>query len=299
MTATLTTTLHTFSFDVTTAAGKTEWQAFKAEREAEGARMMGPVLADHYSPFLKLNGQTVELKTKDLFDNQWNTAAIPGVSENGLRVFDFTLQSDSAPHAAGMSAPRGIRRGHYLKQTPEMTAIRLDTLKCGYCGAQHAASKGLKFCDRCLDSPYLKPDDIHLTRLVPVQDSHKAKPPLTETERAELMPRYVAAQVHGETERGKIRIAKDRAKITADYEKTIRVATAKRDGYTWLMDHGINIENVIYYDHKANNEGMFSFGWRTPLSKEVTDMILDVISEFPFHYELVTDHRGTLSNWDK
>src|SRR5678816_4882378 len=36
-----------------------------------------------------LDGQVLELETAHLFDNQWNTAPIAGVSDLGLRVFDW------------------------------------------------------------------------------------------------------------------------------------------------------------------------------------------------------------------
>lgn len=290
------TTLHTFDFDTFTPEGKSAWQAFKKAREAEGARIHGPVLANVHLPYIRLDGCTVELETKFLFDNQWNTAAT--TESKGMRLFDFALQADSAPHAGGdFSAPRGRRRGHYLAQTEEMKAIRRETLKCRYCGKQHAAAAGLKFCDGCFDSQYLKAEDLHLTRLMPVFQCSNAIQPLTDEERAELMPRYTKAQIFGETERGKARIAHERAKLAADKKRTIEVANRKFEGFTWIMDHGIQIDNVIYYDHMAGGQGVFSFGWRKPLSKEETDIILDLISEFPFNYQLVTDHRGKLENF--
>mgnify|MGYP000721086373 CR=1 FL=1 len=68
-------------------------------------------------------------------------------------------------------------------------------------------------------------------------------------------------------------------------------AKAEHDGMIWLMDHGISIDNVIYYNHT----GKFSFGWRTPLAKDVVSRILDVISEFPFAYEIKCDDKRTLT----
>lgn len=287
--ATIKTTLHTFNFDTTTPEGLAAWRAFKSERES-GPRMMGPVLADHWRPFRDLDGHTVELETAHLFGDQWNTAPIPGVSDKGLRVFDFTLQSDSAPHAPEMSAPRGIRRGHYLEQTEEMRAIRRDTMACGYCGKQEAAATAQAFCRHCLGSEYLTEGDLHLTRMRPVCDEGN-RAPLTSEERAERLPLFRDAQLYGVTERDKARIAKERASIAAEFEKTTRDATTKRDALLWLMDRGIKTDNVIFYSHT----GRFSFGWRKPLSADVVAALLAVISEFHWPYDLVCEDGRKLS----
>jgi hypothetical protein len=93
-----------------------------------------------------------------------------------------------------------------------------------------------------------------------------------------------AAQLHGSTERGKERIAKERADLETEYRKEKAAAKTKHDGFLWLMDHGINTENCIYYSHTDR----FSFGWRNPVDKEMESAILDVISEFPFAYEIKT-----------
>lgn len=64
--------------------------------------------------------------------------------------------------------------------------------------------------------------------------------------------------------------------------KKIREETTERDGKLWLFDHGLDIENVIYYSHRD----IFTFGWREPVSDEEANKILDIISEFPFEYEI-------------
>ncbi|TFG97485.1 hypothetical protein E4H12_08505, partial [Candidatus Thorarchaeota archaeon] len=37
----------------------------------------------------QVQGTTLEVETKYLWDNQFNTAPIPGVSKNGMRILDF------------------------------------------------------------------------------------------------------------------------------------------------------------------------------------------------------------------
>ena len=120
---------------------------------------------------------------------------------------------------------------------------------------------------------------------------HESRAPLTEAERGALMPRYVDRQTTGADSRNARKLAEQRARLIKDYADTVAKAKAEHDGMIWLMDHGISIDNVIYYNHT----GKFSFGWRTPLAKDVVSRILDVISEFPFAYEIKCDDKRTLT----
>lgn len=270
----LKTRIHTYRFDTSKPAEKAAWEALKA-RLSLGPHCMeswSPNGKNHYDFVRDIDGHEIDLETKHLFDNQWNTAPIEGISESGLRVFDWALDVLNNKH---------IKQGHYLDQTPEMTAIRETTLTCGYCGKHHALGK--VFCDACLDSEYLKQEDLHLLRLLPVTTSFGGKrAPLTAEELAELLPRYKDAQLHGNTERGRKRIAKKRADILHKAELAIDNAKTERDGLLWLMDHGINIDNVIYYSHTSK----FCFGWRKPVGEAVKSELLDVLCEFPFDYEI-------------
>jgi hypothetical protein len=284
------TIIHYFDFDVATVEGRRSWQEFKAERLAEGVKIHGPVLSD--DRHRRIDGQEIELETEHLFNNQWNTKPVEGYSDKGLRVFDFYLQSDSAPHAASMSAPRGVRRGHWLEQTAEMKEIRRNTAVCGYCGKQEPAAKGYVFCPHCIDSEYLKESDLPLTRMVPVCDTDQPRAKLTEAEKAYLLPLFHAAQLHGSTEKGKARIAAQRASMLKKRDGAIKHANAEYDGFIWFMDRGIKTDNLIYYSHI----GRFSFGWRQPVTAEFKASILEIISEFPFAYEIKCADGTTLAS---
>lgn len=76
--------------------------------------------------------------------------------------------------------------------------------------------------------------------------------------------------------------AKKRKEIVDQCDKTIRDETIERDGKLWLFDQGLDMENVIYYKHRD----IFTFGWREKVSEAEASKILDVISEFPFEYEI-------------
>jgi hypothetical protein len=275
MTTTLKTTVHTYRFDTRNATERDAWQTLRNSlRQTHPHCMESHGGALHYQP--ALDGIDVELEPACLFDNQWNTAPI-GDSTKGLRLFDWAL--DYHPH--GNAA---IKQGHYLDQTPEMREIRRNTHKCGYCGAMEPAAKGYVFCPHCIGSEYLKPEDLKLTRMRPVDECGPSGKfaDLTDAERAHLMPQYLDAQLHGNTERDKRRIAKARADVLDKYAKATSNATTERDGMLWLMDNGIRTDNVIYYTHT----GRFGFGWRTPYSGELLSILLDKISEFPFEYDI-------------
>lgn len=223
-----------------------------------------------------VDGAEVWLETEFLWGNQWNTSedspAMPG-----HRVFDWAEDYDL--HRSG------TRQGHWLEITDEMREIRNSTVKCGYCGHQQPDTPAWistqVFCDRCMDSPYLTEANLHLLRLKPISDT-RSPAPLTDEERAFLLPIYKEAQIHGSTERGKARLAKQRADILSKAEETIANAQAERDGMLWLMDRGVSIDNVIFYNHT----GKFGFGWRKPITGEVRDALLEELREFPYDYEV-------------
>lgn len=288
---TIKTTLHAYRFDVRNPDEKAAYADLKAKLKAMGLECFETHGGgSHYLP--ALDGIEIELETAHLFNNQWNTAPIEGVSDKGLRVFDWAQDFESS-----IGAPRGIKRGHWLEQTPEMQEIRRNTDTCGYCGKQEPAAKGYVFCPHCLGSEYLKASDLHLTRMLPVDKSGVSakRAPLTEAERDHLLPLYREAQLHGNTDRDKTRIAKRRADVESKYRQSVDNATRERAGMLWLMDRGIKTDNAIYYSHTRK----FSFGWRQPIDSEMLSDLLDVISEFPFAYEIKTADGRTLEGYEE
>jgi hypothetical protein len=224
----------------------------------------------HYLP--KLAGE-IELETKHLFNNQWNTPT--------HRVFDWA--EDIYPN-------RYIKAGHWLEQTDEMRAIRANTATCGYCGHQEPVGQH-QFCPKCIGSEYLKPTELHLLRMLPVDaGSFPKRAPLTDEEARKLTPRYEHAQGLGVQVRDLEKMSKRRQRIAdlvpnaqAKGTKLVNDAVIETAALTWLMDHGYrDIDNVIYYTHT----GKFGFGWRTPLDAAEVSALLDIITEFPYLYEI-------------
>jgi hypothetical protein len=257
------------------------YEVIVAKMKARGTkcfRALGDSASCYYYAFASgEDGAAVELETKHLFDNQWNTAPIPGVSDNGLRVFDW---AEYAAETGGLS--RHFKCGHYLEITDEMAATRNARGKCGYCGAQYNKPYG-DFCEACIDSEYLNEDYLKkgATRIYPVMDGSGNWRQLSSDELDAILPKWKEAQIHGATVRGKARIAKERDSLAKEYARTVNNAEMKFNGFTWLMDNGLNTSNVIFYEHT----GKFAIGWREPIGESLRADWSEKMKGFPFPWE--------------
>ena len=269
------TVLTSYYFDIRKPEARAQYETLAAALKAEGLECFETHGGGSHFNEAWENGVEVELETNYLFQNQWNTAG-----ERGMRIFDWAQDYNSH-----IGAPQGIKRGHYLKQTEEMREIRRNTMKCGYCEKMEPAAKGYIFCPHCLDSDYLKSTELHLLRMQPVCNENNRRAPLTEAEAAHLLPLYKEAQLHRSTERGKARIAEKRASIVREFERVTKNAATEKDGFLWLMDRGVNTENCIFYDFRS----MFSFGWRRPIENVISAELAEMLKDFPFPFEIVTE----------
>jgi hypothetical protein len=297
---TIRTVFHAYHFDLTTAAGRKAYAALCAAREAEGREVFATLKMpgeSYYKP--EIDGAAVELETAHVFDNQWNTAPIAGVSASGLRVFDW---AEDVVYVNGRRSD-SVRAGHWLELTDDMVRVRRDTLKCGYCGAHYQASEAPAdgFCSKCTGSEYLKESELRLTRLLPAGAKFNTdRAPLTDAEAAALLPVYREAQLTGRntrdaeaTKAALARIEKRRADTIATAERKKANADTVRDIELWVLDNlGYRwLGNVIFYDHT----GRACFGWNKPLSDEDLSTLLDKVSEFAWPYDIKTADGRTLS----
>ena len=284
------TTVHAYRFDLKKPEDAAAY-AELSERLKKGPSRMKSHGGErtHDSIGQQFDGKVVELETDFLFENQWNTVPAEG-SKNGYRLFDWA--EDALYYSTG--APnKNTRQGYWLEQTPEMREIRRNTNVCGYCGKYQPAANGAVFCDKCIDSPYLRVENLPLLRLRAVDERWKESPALTEAESAYLMPLYRSAQLNGSTERGKARLAKIRSDVEKKFKRETANAKMEHDGFIWLCDHGLTglLDNCIFYSHSEN----FCFGWRNPVDDEAKSAILNVISEFPYPYEIKCADGKTLA----
>lgn len=285
MPKTIRTTIHAYCFDLREEDEKKKWEQLKEKLKGQGIKKL-EAFGKFYRHILPIDGREIELETKHLFNNQWNTAPIKGVSEKGLRVFDWARDATSTDWNrmnSNLASPPYIAKGHYLEQTDEMKAIRHNTVACGYCGWQEPASTGNTFCPECLGNEYLEQNRLFLLRMKRIDDSTEREP-LTKAEEDHLVPLYVKAQTKAGHSHNNTYVKEKRKKIEDKYKRAMQIAQEEHDGFIWLLDKDINIENCIYYSHR----GIFSFGWRggKRLSKEVKDELKKQLEHFPFDYEI-------------
>ena len=205
---------------------------------------------------------SIELETKFLFSNQWN-------SKKGLRLFDFVLTVNRYKNS--------IRTGYYLKQTKEIKQLRQDVKACQYCGKLYF-KPSQSFCNKCLNSEYLKINELKLLRLQSVNINKKTFPELTTKEKAFLLPKYKKAQLLLNNKK----IKENYKKIEIEKDKLINQANIEYKGFKWLLDKGLNIDNVIFYNHSQ----VFCFGWKNGIEKSLINDIKQKLVKFPFAYEI-------------
>jgi hypothetical protein len=236
------------------------------ERKQAGVKLFDCISSD---PPAGGDDSDIDLETGFIFDNQWNTT-------DGRRVFDW--YESIVPN-------RRIKIGHYLTITPAMVEIRRNTFKCGYCGKEYYGTQNAgRFCPACLDSPYLKQDDLRLLRVLPAGASFNgSRPELTPEESAIILPDYVRRQTRGTSSRAARKHREEKQDILKDYRKTVTTARHEKDGLLWLYKQGISLDNVIYYNHTDT----FCFGWRQPITSfDVYHELERLLVNFPFKWEI-------------
>lgn len=284
---TLPTTIHMYRYNLDYTADAQAYKELRAAMKARGTKCFeswGGKEA-HYRP--ELDGLTVELETTYLFDNQWNTVPIAGVTDKGLRVFDW---------AQDYIDDKRIKKGYWLDLTPAMVEVRGNRVKCGYCRKQYDkrdTPAPPAFCHACVGSEYLKLEDLKLLRVQSL--GAREFPPLTDEETAYLVPLYRAEQTGKGSERSRLQRARLGERLHRKYKETVAEATTEYEGMKWLFYRGCSIrlmENCIYYRHKD----VFTFGWRDKLAEgEDLDWLMENMSEFPGgRWNVITAHRGTI-----
>ncbi len=263
---TMKTIIHTYRYDVSVPDEAAAYAELCERLKGSQPHWMNCLAGPYRDEWKPKDGVELELQAANVFSNQWNT-------ECGRRVFDW--YQPTYPNVS-------LKAGYWLEQTAEMQECRRNTMTCGYCGHHKQAAQGYEFCPDCLGSEYLKPTELHLLRMKSSAQFMPTREPLTEAEEARLLPDYEEAQRTSKATTGAARGEAMRARIVETCRKTIEKAKTEMVGKLWLIDHGLAIDNVIYYSHK----GRWCFGWRERLSDDYRSRFLDVASEFPFDYDI-------------
>jgi hypothetical protein len=75
---------------------------------------------------------------------------------------------------------------------------------------------------------------------------------------------------------------KEKARVLARAAKARAVLEVETAGYVWLLDHGCRIDNAIFYSHT----GRWCFGWYRDLTPAAISQWLEVLTEFPYAYDI-------------
>jgi hypothetical protein len=122
--------------------------------------------------------------------------------------------------------------------------------------------------------------------------------PLPEAKRVEIqarklsgyyLPENVAARAAAAKEAKKQKVISD---LRADLAKSVEKLQTECNGEIWLAERNLPLENWIYYSHTQT----FTLGWRQPAKPAEVSAALDVLSEFPYKYEIKTADGRKLSN---
>jgi len=229
-----------------------------------------PEAREYYAMLSKYNGQSLEIETQYLLHNQWNAAP-----PSNLRVFDW---------ARYQYPNKNLIAVQWLELPDEAYAMRQEWLACGYCGhLVHESERGNGLCTHCPGNDQLTPSDFHLLRLLPVAVSLSSKrAPLSAEEREWFEPWYDGAQAVAR-EHGRLkRLVKARKDVERELQRKIGEAQTKADIFGWLLDHEFLPDSVIWYAHAQR----VCFGWDKPLEADVVSVLLDIISEFPWSYDI-------------
>lgn len=271
------TIIHYYKFNLKEAAEAEAYRALSEKLRGIGLKLFDGISLDrdilkYYTEKIKpLDGQLIDLDTSYIFNNQWNTGPV-ATSEQGLRVFDWGEEI--------VTINRYLKMGMWLEQTDEMKYLRDHTYKCGYCGALHV-DPSYDFCDKCLDSEYLKEGDLPLLELRPVsKEDEKREKPIPKA----LVVRYKEVQQIAR----KARLDKHKADKIQSMQQEKENLEHEHAAFTWLIENDLDFDNVIFYAHLKT----FSFGWRTPYSKEQAESIRKVLETgFPGKFEIKTTQR--------
>lgn len=261
-----------YRFDLRVAEEKAEYEALKKRLMSEGYHRHrswgGKYMHRHIGEKVQEHQGTLYVDMANAFEDQWNLEA------PNYRVHEW---AQDYMHS-GMNIH--IRQGYYLTGLEELRGILRTVSRCGYCGNKGFAAEG-GTCQACVGSAYLKEEDLPLLVMQPIlgkkrsKDEVSAEVPAIKAAWLQRQIRAIAGQTGRQKEEALASAEKARARAVL-FEQAA-------EGWQWLVDQGINTENIIYYDHTNT----FSVGWRGEgLSEELAAEWHKTLYEFPAKWEV-------------
>lgn len=233
---TISTRIIGYSFDVSKPGQAEAYDALCDQLRATPGRgkILNPLVEAGRNNELHIpeGGAKVELSERHIYKNQWDADFIEGF-DKPFRVFDWYEV---------IYPNRDLKRGHYLEITDEMRSARDHTKECGFCGHQEPVSTGNEFCPRCPASRYLDTPQHPLLVLLPVSTDRGMT-----TFSVEIMSRL---EGYIETKRNAAFDAAyrdSREKVDDDAERDILRITMRRNGYWWLLDHRVPLNDWHFH----------------------------------------------------
>jgi hypothetical protein len=77
-------------------------------------------------------------------------------------------------------------------------------------------------------------------------------------------------------------LKKKQAQKLLDIEKDIKSSKIELAAFQWLIEHDVNIDNCIYYNHT----GRFCFGWRSAIDEKALPGLVQKLAGFPYEYDI-------------
>lgn len=195
----------------------------------------------HYLKDLPLEGL---VDTEFLFENQY--------SLENHRIHDWY---------EAIYPNKSIKEGYYLTGDIEkLNEFKAAHYACGYCGARYQGHDAPIFCNKCLDSEYLKEDQLKLLVLQPIKGKKR-----NFKENDELLKAYKHAQdktTQDYMTKHKARFDEKAKQLQIDCNKKIESLAYETACQIEVLKNGIDIDNLIYYSHK----NQWVFGWNKPLT---------------------------------
>lgn len=204
------------------------------------------------------------IETKHIFANQYNTV-------EGFRIHEYNRRYSEYNHSL-------TDIGYYInpEDIKKIREVQKQVKVCNYCEAQYWNSKQ-KWCNKCLGSEYLAESEMYMLELLPLLDDRSA------INKDIKIPKYLINKKR-KLYNAKMHL-KNKQRQANDLEEAkqgIIEAKTKYNAKKWLIDNNVYTDNVIYYSHLKK----FSFGWRGTLDSQYKSRLLDVLSKFPYDYEI-------------